>query len=461
MRRPCWHFLQAGHSLTSIRHSPFTRSGIPTPPIPPATPAPPAPPLLPLQPGPAVAGPEHLREVVDLVEVLELVARLAGEQAHVDQREHDAPEVRRGGDPPVREHRRREQPELLEREIAAGPRQLRPRQVAPRGQALLRVLERRQHEQIAALVEAPILLADPLERLLEGREVAHDRTSTRLDRRDRTATGLATRGSSSACSSTWSIVSTGLISRSCFTSSGTSTMSLWFRPGTSTVFTPARAAAVSFSLSPPIGSTRPRSVSSPVIATSWRAGRRQSRDASAAAMVIPADGPSFGTAPAGTWRCTSVCVNVSSGMPSAPARARSRLHAAWADSFITSPSWPVSVICPLPGIWIASMNMMSPPTGVHASPVATPTSGLRPATSLWTLGWPAYFSRFLAEILTDRARPSTTSSAALRSTPWISRSSWRTPASRVNSPMSRSSAPSATLARSAWRPVSLSWRGSR
>src|SRR6266516_723053 len=197
MRRPCWHFLQAGDSFTSIRHSPFPRSGVP-----PATPAPPAPPLPPLQPGPAVAGPEHLREVVDLVEVLELVARLAGEQAHVDQREHDAPEVRRGGDPPVREHRRREQPELLEREIAAGPRQLRPRQVPPRGQALLRVLERRQHEQIAALVEAPILLADPLERLLEGREVAHDRTSTRLDRRDRTATGLATRGSSSACSST-------------------------------------------------------------------------------------------------------------------------------------------------------------------------------------------------------------------------------------------------------------------
>src|SRR5213593_780772 len=337
MRKPCWHFLQAGHSLTSIRHPlhPVRRTA-PRPP--------PDARLPPLQPRPPVADPEHLREVVNVVEVLELIARLAGEQPDVDQREHDAPEVRRGRDPPVPQHRRREQPELLEREIPAGPRELRPRQVAPRGQALLRVLKGRQHEQVAALVVAPILLTDPLERFLEGREVAHGRASTRLDRRDRTATGLVTRGSSSACSSTWSIVSTGTISRSCFTPSGTSTISLWFRPGTSTVFTPARAAAVSFSLSPPIGSTRPRSVSSPVIATSWRAGRRQSREASAAAMVIPADGPSFGTAPAGTWRCTSVCVNVSSGMPSAPARARSRLHAAWADSFITSPSWPVRVI---------------------------------------------------------------------------------------------------------------------
>src|SRR5205807_662371 len=52
--------------------------------------------------------------------------------------------------------------------------------------------------------------------------------------------------------------------------------------------------------------------------------------------------------------------------------------------------------------------------------------------------------------------PSTTSSAALRSTPWISRSSWRTPASRVYSPMSRSSAASVTFGLAAARPVSLS-----
>src|SRR6266704_269552 len=431
------------------------------PPSPDAAPPAPPPPLPALHPGPAVAGPEHVREVVHVIEVLGLVARLAREQPDVDEREHDAPEVLGAQDAPVPQHRRREQPELLEREIAARPGELGPAQMAACRQLALRVLQGRQHEQVAPLVVTAVLPPDPLERFLEGREVAHGRASAGPDGRGRSGRGRAYSGSSSASSSTSSIVSTGLISSSCFTSSGTSMMSLWLRAGTSTVFTPARAAAVSFSLIPPIGSTRPRSVSSPVIATSWRAGRWHRSDASAAAIVIPADGPSFGTAPAGTCRCTSVCVNASSGMPSAAARARSRLHAAWADSFITSPSCPVRVICPFPGIWIASMNMMSPPTGVHASPVATPTSGLRPATSLWTLGWPAYFSRFFVEILADLARPSTTSSAALRSTPWISRSSWRTPASRVYSAMSRSSAPSATPARSALSPVSFSCRGSR
>src|SRR2546429_1715967 len=447
MSRPCWPFLQAGHSLTSVlmRH--------PFPPI--------RRPLSALQAGPAVPGAEHFREVVHPIEVFDLVARLSRQQADVDQGEDDVAEVLGAGDPPVAQHGGREQPELVEREVATGPGELRPAQVAACGQLALGVLERREHEQVAALVVAAVLLADPLERFLQRREVAHGRTSRLPGLRARTSTDRATRGSSSASSSTSSSVSTGLISSSFFTSSGTSTMSLWLRAGTTTVLTPARAAAVSFSLSPPIGSTRPRSVSSPVIATSWRAGRWHNSDASAVAIVIPADGPSLGTAPAGTCRCTSVCVNASSGIPSAPARARNKLHAACADSFITSPSCPVKVIWPFPGIWIASMNMMSPPTGVHARPVATPTSGLRPATSLCTLGWPAYFSRFFAVTFTVVARPSTTSSAALRSTPWISRSSWRTPASRVYSAISRSSAASARLARSGVSPVSLNCRGSR
>src|SRR3989449_4858522 len=343
-------------------------------------------PLAALQAGPAVPDPEHFREIVHPIEILELVARLPREQPHVDQGEHDAPEILGAGDPPEAEHGRRQQAELVEREVAAGPGELSSAQVAARRQLALRVLERREHEQVAALVVAAVLLADPLERFLQRREVAHGRTSRLPGLRARTSTDRATRGSSSASSSTSSSVSTGLISSSFFTSSGTSTMSLWLRAGTTTVLTPARAAAVSFSLSPPVGSTRPRSVSSPVIATSWRAGRWHNSDANAVAIVIPADGPSLGTAPAGTCRCTSVCVNASSGIPRAPARARNRLHAACADSFITSPSCPVKVIWPFPGIWIASMNMISPPTGVHARPVATPTSGLRPATSLCTLG---------------------------------------------------------------------------
>src|SRR5881397_1312766 len=443
MRRPCWHFLQAGHSLASMRH----------PSLDPTSP--------PLHSGPAVPGPEHLREVVHALEVLRLVGRLAGEEPDVDQQEHDAPQVLGAADIPVSEQGGGEQPELIQREVAARPRQLGAGDVATRRKLRLRVLERRQHEHVAALGVAAVALADLLERFRERRELAHGRAPGGWSVWTGTTTGRDRRGSSNASSNTSSSVSTGLMSSSFFTSSGTSTMSLWLRAGTSTVFTPARAAAVSFSFSPPIGSTRPRSVSSPVIATSWREGRWHRSDASAAAIVIPAEGPSFGTAPAGTCRCTSVCVNASSGIPRALARARNKLHAACADSFITSPSCPVRVIWPFPGIWIASMNMMSPPTGVHASPVATPTSGLRPATSLCTLGWPANFSRFFAVTFTVVARPSTTSSAALRSTPWISRSSWRTPASRVYSAMSRSSAPSATLARSAASPVSLSWRGSR
>jgi hypothetical protein len=67
---------------------------------------------------------------------------------------------------------------------------------------------------------------------------------------------------------------------------------------------PARWAASSFCFSPPIGSTRPVSDTSPVIATSERTRRPDSSDARAVVMVTPALGPSLGTAPAGTWTCT-------------------------------------------------------------------------------------------------------------------------------------------------------------
>src|SRR2546427_1835914 len=191
MRRPCWHFLQAGHSFTSsMRHPPS-----------------PDPPLLPaLHAGPAVAGPEHLREIVDSIEVFRLVARLPGEQPDVDQREHHASQSRGARDTPVTEHGRREEPELLEREVPARPRELRAREMAARRQPPLRVLERREHEQVAALVVAGVLLPDALERLFQGGEVAHGRASAGPDGRARSAaTGLESCDSSSACSSTSSI----------------------------------------------------------------------------------------------------------------------------------------------------------------------------------------------------------------------------------------------------------------
>src|SRR5581483_10709878 len=105
----------------------------------------------------------------------------------------------------------------------------------------------------------------------------------------------------SASSSTSAIVRTGLTVSLDSTCSGISDSSGALAAGMITVVIPARVAASSFSLSPPIGSTLPRNVSSPVMATSWRTGTPEISDTSAQAMVTPADGPSLGTAPDGTW----------------------------------------------------------------------------------------------------------------------------------------------------------------
>ena len=44
---------------------------------------------------------------------------------------------------------------------------------------------------------------------------------------------------------------------------------------------------------------------------------------------------------------------------------------------MTSPSWPVMISLPEPGIAVASTNRTSPPTGVQARPVATPGTSVR------------------------------------------------------------------------------------
>src|SRR5207247_10450052 len=120
---------------------------------------------------------------------------------------------------------RGEQAQLAARAVPARPPQLSATQVAARRQLALRVLERGEHEQVAALVIAAILPPDPLEGFVERREVAHGRASVCSDGRVRTATGRGGCGSSSASSRTLSIVSTSVLSSSCFTSSRTSTMS--------------------------------------------------------------------------------------------------------------------------------------------------------------------------------------------------------------------------------------------
>jgi len=88
------------------------------------------------------------------------------------------------------------------------------------------------------------------------------------------------------------------------TSSGTSSRSGSFRFGRKTVVKPARCAASSFCFTPPIGSTRPFSVTSPVMPTSERTGLPSAMEVRAVTIVTPAEGPSLGTAPAGTWMWT-------------------------------------------------------------------------------------------------------------------------------------------------------------
>ena len=77
-------------------------------------------------------------------------------------------------------------------------------------------------------------------------------------------------------------------------SSGMSRRSFSFFLGRITILAPERCAARILLLSPPIGSTRPRRVISPVIATSLRTGMPVKAETIAVAMVTPADGPSAG-----------------------------------------------------------------------------------------------------------------------------------------------------------------------
>ena len=86
-----------------------------------------------------------------------------------------------------------------------------------------------------------------------------------------------------------------------FPASATSSRSCSLSAGIRTIVIPARWAAISFSGSPPIGMTPPRRETSPVMAYSGLTFFPVRSDARAVVSVIPAHGPSFGTAPAGTW----------------------------------------------------------------------------------------------------------------------------------------------------------------
>ena len=94
---------------------------------------------------------------------------------------------------------------------------------------------------------------------------------------------------------------------------------------------------------PPTGSTVPRSVISPVIATSLLDRRTASRsDATAVNIVTPALGPSFGVPPFGTWRWRSIVFRNSGSSPSCAAWLRTNDIAVDADSCMTLFRLPVT-----------------------------------------------------------------------------------------------------------------------
>ncbi len=119
---------------------------------------------------------------------------------------------------------------------------------------------------------------------------------------------------------------------------GMSSKSRRFRAGNITRVRPAAAAATTFSLIPPTGSTRPRRLISPVMAVSLRTLRPVSNEVRAVNMATPALGPSLGVAPAGTWMWMSLFSNWLESTPNLTPSVLTRLSAAWALSFITSPS---------------------------------------------------------------------------------------------------------------------------
>ena len=136
---------------------------------------------------------------------------------------------------------------------------------------------------------------------------------------------------------------------------------------------PARFAARIFSLIPPTGSTLPRRVISPVMAMWSFTFRLVNDDANDVTIVMPADGPSLGIAPSGTCICTLVVSNTSGLIPYFSQFALRYCNAITADSFITSPRLPVSVSFSAFAFDSEdSINKISPPTAVHASPVTTP-----------------------------------------------------------------------------------------
>ncbi len=82
---------------------------------------------------------------------------------------------------------------------------------------------------------------------------------------------------------------------------GISIRSFLLSLGKITVLSPALWPAITFSLTPPISKTLPLKVTSPVMPTLLLTETLVRAETRAVVMAIPAEGPSLGTAPSGTW----------------------------------------------------------------------------------------------------------------------------------------------------------------
>ena len=99
---------------------------------------------------------------------------------------------------------------------------------------------------------------------------------------------------------------------------------------------------------------------------------------------------------------------------------------------MTSPSDPVSVSTPVPAIRDDSTNSTSPPAAVHASPMATPGFLVRSSiSSSRKRGAPSISTTTSRVTTSGSSLPSARRRAAFRQIDPISRSRFRTPASRV------------------------------
>mmetsp|Transcript_60443 Transcript_60443/g.175054 ORF Transcript_60443/g.175054 Transcript_60443/m.175054 type:complete len:245 (+) Transcript_60443:293-1027(+) len=220
---------------------------------------------------------------------------------------------------------------------------------------------------------------------------------------------------------------------------------------------PSRRAAMTFSLIPPTFKTLPVKVNSPVIAKFDLNGWLSARLTNAEAIVTPAEGPSFGVAPSGTfkWTCAS-SRNVFAGSSSRTKR-RAYVSEMALDSFITLPNCPVTFMKPgleppapprclptsvtgcvrslgcnipsspmppracqlLGNLPRASTTSVAPPKEVQAKPITTP-GGVFPAAyscSDKCKGWPIYSAKLSTVMcVVDAAASSTLASGFFRTT---------------------------------------------